>query len=135
MKNYEDYEKGTREERKKKFSEWEDAGRPWGALILWMNRPEPEPVIVEAPKPKPKHKHVHKPKEPIIEEEPEVEIPIPEIEDAPISEPMEFTPEEIAEAMIIEDEPKPDPKAEEIAKLKEQLANLQNVVKDIEKGE
>jgi len=129
VKNYEDYEKGTREERKKKFSEWEDAGRPLGSLILWMNRPEPEPVIVEAPKPKPKHKHVHKPKEPIIEEEPEVEIPIPEIEDAPISEPMEFTEEEIEEAM--REEPI-EPKAEEIAKLKEQLANLQDVVKDIE---
>ena len=60
-----------------------------------------------------------------IEEEPEVEIPIPE--------PVIIEPEEsIAE--IIDEEPI-EPKAEEIAKLKEQLANLQNVVKDIEEGE
>ena len=57
--------------------------------------------------------------------EPEIEIPIPE--------PVIIEPEEsIAE--IIDEEPI-EPKAEEIAKLKEQLANLQNVVKDIEKGE
>ena len=56
--------------------------------------------------------------------EPEIEIPIPE----PVIIEQEESIAEIIDGPI-------DPKAEEITKLKEQLANLQDVVKDIEKGE
>ena len=63
MKTYEDYEKGTREERKEKKSEWEEAGRPFGSLALWMNRPEPVVEIIPEPEP-----------EPVIEEVPIIEV-------------------------------------------------------------
>ena len=65
MEKYEDYEKGTREERKLKFSEWEEAGRPFGSLALWMNRPEPVVEIIPEPEPEP---------EPVIEEVPIIEV-------------------------------------------------------------
>jgi len=71
MEKYEDYEKGTREERKAKKSEWEEEGRAFGSLALWMNRPEPELVIIEE-KSEP---------EPVIEEDLEELAKQKEIED------------------------------------------------------
>lgn len=70
----EEYEKATREERKKMYSKWEDDGRPEGSFVAYKNYvPEPEPEPEPKKITKPKHVHVHKKVvEEVVEEEPVV---------------------------------------------------------------